>query len=102
VLPAIDVLRMATIDGARALGIDHLVGSIEVGKRADLVLLDHASPSLNPVFDAHSTIVYSASRADVTDVWIDGRRVVEDRRCTTIDVAAAVHEARAEALRIDP
>lgn len=102
VLPAIDVLRMATIDGARALGIDHLVGSIEVGKRADLVLLDPASPSLNPVFDAHSTIVYSASRADVTDVWIDGRRVVEDRRCTTIDVAAAVHEARAEALRIDP
>lgn len=102
VLPAIDVLRMATIDGARALGIDHLIGSIEVGKRADLVLLDPASPSLNPVFDAHSTIVYSASRADVTDVWIDGRRVVEDRRCTTIDVAAAVHEARAEALRIDP
>jgi 5-methylthioadenosine/S-adenosylhomocysteine deaminase len=102
VLPATDVLRMATIDGARALGIDHLVGSIEVGKRADLVLLDPASPSLNPVFDAHSTIVYSASRADVTDVWIDGRRVVEDRRCTTIDVAAAVHEARLEALRIDP
>ncbi|MBU3701864.1 MAG: amidohydrolase [Acidimicrobiia bacterium] len=102
VLPATAVLRMATIDGARALGIDHLVGSIEVGKRADLVLLDPASPSLNPVFEAHSTIVYSASRADVTDVWVDGHRVVEDRRCTTIDVAAAVHEARMEALRIDP
>lgn len=101
VLPATDVLRMATIDGARALGIDHLVGSIEVGKRADLVLLDAHSPSLTPVFDAHSTIVYAASRADVTDVWIDGRRVVEDRRCTTIDVAAAVREARAEALRLE-
>ena len=100
-LPASEVLRMATIDGARALGIDHLVGSIEVGKRADLVLLDAASPSLNPVFEAHSTIVYSASRADVTDVWIDGNRVVADRRCTTIDVHAAVHEARLEALRID-
>ncbi len=100
-LPASEVLRMATIDGARALGIDHLVGSIEVGKRADLVLLDPTSPSLNPVFEAHSTIVYSASRADVTDVWIDGNRVVADRRCTTIDVHAAVHEARLEALRID-
>lgn len=100
VLPAAQVLRMATIDGARALGIDHLVGSIEVGKRADLVLLDAASPSLNPVFDAGSAIVYSASRADVTDVWVDGRHVVEDRRCTTIDIDGAIHEARLEARRI--
>ena len=102
VLSAPEVLRMATIDGARALGIDHLVGSIEVGKRADLVLLDAHSPSLTPVFDAHSTIVYAASRADVTDVWVDGRHVVAGRRCTTVDVSAAVHEARLEARRIDP
>ena len=96
-LPAATVLRMATIEGARALGIDSLVGSIEIGKRADLVLLDAESPSLTPIFDPHSAIVYSASRADVTDVWVDGRRVVADRRCTTIDVPSAIRDARAEA-----
>ena len=100
-LPAGDVLRMATIDGARALGIDHLVGTIEVGKRADLVLLDSQSPSLNPVFDPLSTIVYAASRADVTDVWVDGRHVVADRRCMTVDVRSAIRDARTEAQRID-
>jgi 5-methylthioadenosine/S-adenosylhomocysteine deaminase len=97
VLPAIEVLRMATIDGARALGIDDRVGSIEVGKQADLVLLDPNSPSLNPVYDAVSTVVYAASRADVTDVWAAGRHVVDDRTCTTIDMERTLAEARAEA-----
>ena len=92
---------MATLDGARALGIDHLVGSIEVGKRADLVLLDAASPSLVPVFDPHAAIAYSASRADVTDVWVDGRRVVERRRCVTIDSDSTLRAVRDEAARID-
>lgn len=97
VLPAIEVLRMATIDGARALGIDDRVGSIEVGKQADLVLLDPDSPSLNPSYDAISTVVYAASRADVTDVWARGRRVVEGRTCTTIDMERTLAAARAEA-----
>ena len=97
VLPAIDVLRMATLDGARALGIDDRVGSIEPGKQADLVLLDADSPSLNPVYDAISTVVYAASRADVTDVWANGRRVVENRWCTTVDMERTLAEARAEA-----
>ncbi|MFM8530338.1 MAG: amidohydrolase family protein, partial [Ilumatobacteraceae bacterium] len=69
VLPAAQVLRLATIDAARALGIDDTTGSIEVGKRADLVLLDADSPTLTPAYDPVSTIVYAASRADVTDVW---------------------------------
>jgi 5-methylthioadenosine/S-adenosylhomocysteine deaminase len=96
-LPAVDVLRMATIDGARALGIDDRVGSIEVGKQADLVLLDADSPSLNPSYDAVSTVVYAASRADVTDVWANGRRVVENRSCTTIDMERSLAEVREEA-----
>lgn len=100
-MPAHAIVRMATLDGARALGIDHLVGSIEVGKRADLVLLDAASPSLVPVFDPHSAIAYSASRADVTDVWVDGRRVVERRRCVTIDADSTLRAVRDEAARID-
>ena len=101
VLPALEVLRMATIDGARALGLEDRIGSIEVGKRADLVLLDPDAPSLNPVYDAVSTVVYAAGRADVTDVWAAGRHVVADRACTTIDMERTLAEARAEADRID-
>lgn len=96
-LPAAAVLRMATIDGARALGLDDQIGSIEVGKQADLVLLDADSPSLNPVYDPISSIVYAASRGDVTDVWVGGRRVVDARTCTTIDLAQTLADARAEA-----
>jgi len=97
VLGAAEVLRMATIDGARALGLDDRIGSIEVGKRADLVLLDPDSPSLNPVYDPISAVVYAASRADVTDVWANGQRVVEKRSCTTIDLDRTLAEARLEA-----
>ena len=66
------------------------VGSIEVGKRADLVRLDPQSPALTPSFDAASTIVYAASRGDVLDVWIDGRQVVRNRECTTIDLPSTL------------
>ena len=100
VLPAAAILRMATMGSARALGIDHLVGSIEVGKRADLVRLDANSPSLVPSYDPVSSIVYAASRADVVDVWIDGRQVVADRSCTTIDRSETLRDLRSEALAI--
>ena len=99
-IPATTVLRMATMGSATALGIDDLVGSIEVGKKADLVRLDPSSPSLTPVYDPISTIVYAASRADVVDVWIDGNPVVKNRTCTTIDVDAVLADLRDEALAI--
>lgn len=93
-LPASAVLRMATIDGARALGLESSVGSIEVGKQADLVRLDPWSSSLAPAFDPISAVVYAASRADVVDVWASGRRVVEDRRCISVDRRAAIRALR--------
>ena len=99
-IPATTVLRMATMGSATALGIDDLVGSIEVGKKADLVRLDPSSPSLTPVYDPISTIVYAASRADVVDVWIDGNPVVKNRTCTTIDVEAVLADLRDEARAI--
>ncbi len=99
-LPASTILRMATMGSARALGIDQLVGSIEVGKRADLVRLDASSPSLVPSYDPMSSIVYSASRADVVDVWIDGMQVVNGRTCTTIDSSETLRELRLEAIAI--
>ena len=100
VLPAARVLRMATIDGARALGIAEQVGSIEVGKRADLVIVDGNRAHLVPSYDAASTLVYAAGRGDVRDVFVDGRRVVRNGECTTIDVTAAVAAMRALGERI--
>jgi 5-methylthioadenosine/S-adenosylhomocysteine deaminase len=93
-LSAHEVLKMATIGGARALGLEEVTGSIEVGKAADLVRLDPSSPSLTPSYDPVSSVVYAASRADVVDVWVAGRRVVEDRRATTVDVDAAIADVR--------
>lgn len=80
-----DILRAATIEGARALGMGDLIGSLEVGKRADLVLLDLDAPHLTPVHDVAALLVFAAGRGDVTDVLVDGRPVVRDRRSTMLD-----------------
>jgi len=85
VVPAHRVLRMATIDGARALGMADQLGSLEVGKAADVVAIDLDRPHLQPVFDPMATVVYSAGRGDVTDVWVGGQRVVRDRQPTRLD-----------------
>jgi 5-methylthioadenosine/S-adenosylhomocysteine deaminase len=95
VLPALDIVRMATINGARALQLDHLIGSLEVGKRADLIVLDADSPSLTPNFNPHTTIATSVTRADVLHVVVDGKTVVRDRKCLTIDHKAAVSAVKA-------
>lgn len=99
-LPARAVVRMATIDGARALGIDHLVGSLEVGKRADVVMLDANAPSLTPLFDPLSSIAYAGSRAEVDTVVVDGRVVVRGGRMVDIDVPALLAEVRAFAVEL--
>ena len=88
-ITAPDVLTMATVSGARAVG-DESIGTIEVGGRADLVVLDPSSPALTPSYDAVSTAVYAGSRADVRWVIAGGRLVVDDRVLTTIDVEAAI------------
>jgi 5-methylthioadenosine/S-adenosylhomocysteine deaminase len=85
VLPAHRALRMATIGGARALGVEPHLGSLEVGKLADLVAVDLDAPHLQPVFDPAAALVYSAGRGDVTDVWVAGQEVVRDRRPTRVD-----------------
>ncbi|NDF67715.1 MAG: hypothetical protein EB142_07420 [Actinobacteria bacterium] len=95
VLPAIDIVRMATINGARALQLDHMIGSLEVGKRADLIVLDADSPSLTPNFDPHTTIATSVTRADVRHVLVDGKIIVRDRKCLTVDHKVVVDKVRA-------
>jgi 5-methylthioadenosine/S-adenosylhomocysteine deaminase len=86
VLGADQVLKMATIDGAKALGLGAEVGSIEIGKQADLVVVDTDAPHLMPMYRAVSHLVYAAKGADVKDVMIDGRFVVRDRRLLTVDL----------------
>ena len=95
VLPALEIVHMATINGARALQLDHLIGSLEVGKRADLIVLDADSPSLTPNFNPHTTIATSVTRADVVHVLVDGKVVVRDGKCLTIDHKSAVSAVKA-------
>ena len=94
VLPALELVRMATINGARALQLDHMIGSLEVGKRADIIVLDADSPSLMPNFDPHTTIATCVTRADVRHVIVDGNIVVRDRKCLTIDHKTAVNKVK--------
>ena len=95
VLPAVDLVRMATINGAKALQLDHIIGSLEVGKRADLIVLDADSPSLTPSFEPHTTIATCVTRADVRHVLVDGQVVVRNRECLTIDRESAISKVRA-------
>jgi 5-methylthioadenosine/S-adenosylhomocysteine deaminase len=83
--PARDVLAMATIGGARALRMEDRIGSLEPGKRADLVVLDLAAPAALPLFDPISHVVYSARSDSVETVIVDGKILMERRRFTTLD-----------------
>lgn len=93
-LTAREALRMATIDGARALGLEEELGSLEVGKAADLVVFDGTSPALANVHDPYQAIVYCAGPREVRDVWVSGRRVVERGEVVTVDRAELVERAR--------
>src|SRR4030095_7342545 len=88
------MLRMATIDGARALGLAKEIGRIEVGKRADLTLLNlealHTTPHPDPV----SAVVYAAEAGDVETVIIDGRIVMRAGELTTLDQKAVIEAAK--------
>ena len=94
VLKTIEVLEMATINGARAYGMDHLTGSIEPGKKADIVLLDFQKPHLTPCMDAYANLIYSANKADVDTVLIDGRIQMEAGELTAFDEDALMAEVR--------
>jgi 5-methylthioadenosine/S-adenosylhomocysteine deaminase len=82
-LPAHRALSMATLDGARALRLDHAIGSIEPGKFADLTAIEFAAPEMLPSHDPIAQIVYSAGRENVSHVWVAGRLLVEDRLLNT-------------------
>ncbi|MBS2023648.1 MAG: 5'-deoxyadenosine deaminase [Deltaproteobacteria bacterium] len=100
-LPASEVLAMATRNGARALGIEDQVGSIEAGKRADLAVLELTRPHFVPLGpDLHATIVYCAKSSDVTDTIVDGRHLVRGQKLVSLDAASLAENASAELARL--
>jgi len=85
VMPARDVVRMATIEGAAAIGADKQIGSLEPGKQADLIVLDLSGPLYEPVHNIYSHLVYVAHGEAVTGTMVAGRWLMKDRRLLTLD-----------------
>jgi len=99
-LPARQAFEMATIGGARALGLDKEIGSLENGKRADLVMIDLDVPNAVPMYDVYSQLVYALKGGNVQDVVVNGREVVRDRRCLTLDRQVVMAKAREYGIRV--
>ena len=94
VMDAATVLRMATIDGARALGLDHITGSIETGKKADIIVIDTDKPHLTPMYHPVSHLVYAVGGSDVSASVVNGRVLMKDRRLLHMDLEKIMADAR--------
>lgn len=99
-LPAADILHMATLGGARALGLQAQIGSLVAGKQADIAAIDLSGLDALPVYDPVSHLVHVAGRAEVTHVWVAGMAAVADKALTTLDAAALRGRARAWQARL--
>ncbi|NNL42496.1 MAG: amidohydrolase [Desulfobacterales bacterium] len=93
IMDARTVLKMATIEGARAIGLDRKIGSIEIGKLADLIIIDTNSPHLVPMYDPVSHVVYTVRGSDVRDVFIGGKMIIRNKKLLTIDIAGVMEKA---------
>lgn len=93
VLPAYQALQMATINGARALGIEEITGSLMSGKAADIVAVDFSDLNLLPCYDPISHLVYSASREHVSHVWVNGKMLLENKKLTTLNASELENRA---------
>jgi 5-methylthioadenosine/S-adenosylhomocysteine deaminase len=93
-LPAADVLQMATMGGARCLAAEQMIGSLAVGKKADIIVLDLDQPHLTPMYNVPSHLVYAARGGDVVHSVIDGRIVMENRRLLSMDEAKVLAHCR--------
>ena len=94
VMSARTVLRMATCNGAKALGLDSLVGTLEPGKKADICIVDMDKPHLTPLYNEYSHLVYAVNGADVDSVLINGKVVMQNRKLLTIDEEEAMRRVR--------
>jgi 5-methylthioadenosine/S-adenosylhomocysteine deaminase len=94
VMPAEVVLEMATLGGARVLGMEEEIGTLEVGKRADVIVVDLEKPHLQPVYNVVSQLVYAAVGSDVRDVIIDGKLVMRNRQLLTLNENEILAQAK--------
>jgi 5-methylthioadenosine/S-adenosylhomocysteine deaminase len=94
VLDAFTVFKMATLSGARALGMGDRIGSLEVGKKADVIVVDTHKPHLTPMYNPYSHLVYAAKGSDVSHCLINGKLVMEDRKVLTLDLQEVLRHAK--------
>jgi 5-methylthioadenosine/S-adenosylhomocysteine deaminase len=99
-LPARKIVEMATVDGARVLGLDASIGTLEEGREADLICIDVDTPHTTPMYDPFSHLAFAARAADVQHVIVHGRVVVRNRKLQTIDLEAVLAAANSAAERI--
>jgi 5-methylthioadenosine/S-adenosylhomocysteine deaminase len=92
-LPAFEALKMATLNGARALGLEHEIGSLTVGKAADITAVDLSSLETSPCYDVCSHLVYAAGREHVSHVWVNGELLLSERQLTRLDYAKLLAKA---------
>ncbi|WP_421929461.1 amidohydrolase family protein [Neoaquamicrobium sediminum] len=107
-MPAREVIRMATIEGAKVLGMDGRIGSLEPGKQADLIRIDVSAARMQPIYDHYATLVFSVMPVDVRDVMVAGAWLMRDRDVKTLerrkvmrDALQVAGEFKAEMARID-
>jgi 5-methylthioadenosine/S-adenosylhomocysteine deaminase len=100
VLPAPAALALATIEGARALGMDREIGSLAPGKRADLIVVSMSAARQTPMYDPVSHLVYATRGDDVKTTIVNGRILMRDRTVLSLDEAAVLREARAVAAQV--
>lgn len=93
-LPAHEAMKLATICGAKALGIDHITGSLTAGKAADFIAINLDEIETLPLYHPISQIIYAGSRNQVTDVWVAGKQLMKNRKLTTLDEEALKEKAR--------
>ena len=99
-LPARKLIEMATIDGARVLGLEAKIGSLEAGKRADMITISLDEPNAVPLYGVASQLVYALKASDVRDVWINGREVVNNRDVLTLNREQVLAKARELAAKV--
>jgi 5-methylthioadenosine/S-adenosylhomocysteine deaminase len=100
VMDAVTVLRMATIESARALGLQDLIGSIETGKKADIIIVDTNKPHLTPMYNPFSHLVYAARGNDVSHAVINGQLVMANRKLLTLDLEEVMMQAREKSMAV--
>jgi 5-methylthioadenosine/S-adenosylhomocysteine deaminase len=100
VMDAQTLLRMTTVDGARVLGLDHSIGTLEASKRADLIVIDTKKPHLIPLYNPYSHLVYAACGHDVKHSIIDGNVVMENRELLTLDIEDILTQANEKANKV--